>query len=422
MSDAAASNPKSRNKQKASGKTACQSGSPTSPDVGAALCSLPLLAGAASRPGSGHGPAVLLPAKELRRLGLSAGDVLLLRVGISPQLTSDICAELSSLQAHGILLILVCELFDEAGSTSEHKGIACTLMGFSLMGGTPSLPGTLTPSTKRERFFLATYEHTGVPILMRFRAAFLEVTVSNAPGIQLLLDHRGPQEMYRNKCGAADKRAITKLRPLNYDLAVFANAGERKYEYSYLKGRTGFMRICLEEGKDIVPCYTFRASRMYNNPGILRGVRARFSQHYFIGLVPFTGWMGTSMPLTDETTTVIFPPFEASRYQVSQLDEAHAAYLEHLKTHFDANKDQYGMPGVELVFVGNDFKDEDFVARGLRSMGMLKDEAPRAKSEATAILGTIQKDILVTRESRRLCKQKREKILAIICFSSAAHG
>ncbi|CAE8711525.1 unnamed protein product, partial [Polarella glacialis] len=85
MSDAAASNPKSRNKQKASGKTACQSGSPTSPDVGAALCSLPLLAGAASRPGSGHGPAVLLPAKELRRLGLSAGDVLLLRASSGRQ-------------------------------------------------------------------------------------------------------------------------------------------------------------------------------------------------------------------------------------------------------------------------------------------------------------------------------------------------
>ncbi|CAE8623438.1 unnamed protein product [Polarella glacialis] len=217
-----------------------------------------------------------------------------------------------------------------------------------------------------------------------------KIALCFAPVIQHVPVH---QEMYRNKCGAADKRAITKwwktpdtdpaLIPGGFAEAVFANAGERKYEYSYLKGRTGFMRICLEEGKDIVPCYTFRASRMYNNPGILRGVRARFSQHYFIGLVPFTGWMGTSMPLTDETTTVIFPPFEASRYQVSQLDEAHAAYLEHLKTHFDANKDQYGMPGVELVFVGNDFKDEDFVARGLRSMGMLKDEAPRAKSEAT---------------------------------------
>eukprot|EP00971_Amphidinium_carterae_P045741 900071-Amphidinium_carterae.1 len=111
------------------------------------------------------------------------------------------------------------------------------------------------------------------------------------------------------------------------------------------------------------------------------------------------------MPLTNKTTTVVFPPFLASKYDVTDVDkvawrldftvaneatlskygasflsayqpaaaqprkhpgvpevrknrrwgrtslwapEAHAAYLQHLKANFDANKEKYGMKGVEL--------------------------------------------------------------------------
>lgn len=103
----------------------------------------------------------------------------------------------------------------------------------------------------------------------------------------------------------------------------------------------------------------------------MRGWRARFSQKYFVGLVAIIGWLGTSMPLTDKTTTYVFPPFQASKYTVEQVDEAHAAYMEHLKTHFDENKSRYGMRDTELVFVGNDYVDDDIVARTLTRLGLL---------------------------------------------------
>jgi len=103
------------------------------------------------------------------------------------------------------------------------------------------------------------------------------------------------QEMYRDKCGSADKKEITKwwntpdidpaLIPGGFAESVFASAYDDKYEYSYLKDRKGFIRIAVEAGKDIVPVYTFRSTRMYNNPRVLRGWRARFSQKYYIGLV-----------------------------------------------------------------------------------------------------------------------------------------
>lgn len=200
------------------------------------------------------------------------------------------------------------------------------------------------------------------------------------------------QEMYRDKCSGSDKKSIIKwwretsdtdpaLLPGGFAESVFANAADRQYEYSYIKDRKGFIRICLEEGKDIVPVYTFRATRMYFNPAVLRGMRARLSQTIYIGLVVWIGWLGTSMPLTDETTTVVFPPFEVSKFKAAEVDQAHAAYMEHLKTNFDTHKARYGMEGVELVFVGSDFRDEDCVARALRRVGIISDQVkPRRRS------------------------------------------
>jgi hypothetical protein len=191
--------------------------------------------------------------------------------------------------------------------------------------------------------------------------------------------------MYRDKCGSADAQSITRwwdtpdtdpaLIPGGFAESVFSNAAEKNIEYSYIKDRKGFVRIAIEAGKDVVPVYTFRATWMYNNPGILKGARARWSQRNYIGLVLFLGKWGTSMPLHDDTTTVIFPPFEASKYTVDQVDEAHAAYMVHLKKYFDEYKGQYGMPGVELRFVGNDFVDDDPVAKALRRVGILSSHA-----------------------------------------------
>lgn len=205
-----------------------------------------------------------------------------------------------------------------------------------------------------------------------------KIALCFAPVIQHIPVH---QEMYRDKCGSADKNAILKwwatpdtdpaLIPGGFAESIFANAAEKRYEYSYIKDRKGFVRICLDAQKDIVPCYTFRSTWMYNNPAILQGWRARFSQHYFIGLCWPMGKYGTSMPLTDETTTLVFPPFEVTRFTIDQLDEAHEAYMVHLKKYFDMYKGAYGMPGVELVFIGKDFKDTDPIARALGRLGVI---------------------------------------------------
>eukprot|EP00811_Abedinium_folium_P030198 NODE_4818_length_1842_cov_19.587755.p1 GENE.NODE_4818_length_1842_cov_19.587755~~NODE_4818_length_1842_cov_19.587755.p1 ORF type:complete len:386 (-),score=93.72 NODE_4818_length_1842_cov_19.587755:683-1675(-) len=202
-----------------------------------------------------------------------------------------------------------------------------------------------------------------------------------APIIQHVPIH---QETYQKRCSGSSEKDIVAcwdegmtpcIAPGGFAEAAFCYRDD-DVEYAYLKDRKGFMRIAIKHKADLLPNYTFRLTRMYYSPALLRGVRARLSQRLYVGLVPFFGKMGTAMPLTDKTTTVYFKPFPASKYTLDQVDQAHAAFLEHLKVEFDRHKANYGMRNVELVFVGNDFVDEDWLARSLRRFGLLKPAAP----------------------------------------------
>eukprot|EP00747_Dinoflagellata_sp_TGD_P188929 gnl/TRDRNA2_/TRDRNA2_48624_c0_seq1.p1 gnl/TRDRNA2_/TRDRNA2_48624_c0~~gnl/TRDRNA2_/TRDRNA2_48624_c0_seq1.p1 ORF type:complete len:427 (-),score=59.01 gnl/TRDRNA2_/TRDRNA2_48624_c0_seq1:97-1377(-) len=239
-----------------------------------------------------------------------------------------------------------------------------------LADGWHSVVGSYSPAFERG--------HGGPPFIDRGMALCF------APIIQHVPIH---QEMYRDLCCGSSRKEVERwwktpdsdpidpvLIPGGFSESVFANSGDKKIEYAFLKDRFGFMRIALENGKDILPCYTFGASKMYYNPPIMRGLRARFSQKYYLPAVLPLGKWGTSMPLTDETATVVFPPFEASKYKADQLKEAHAAYLAHMKKYFDKYKADYGMADYELQFVGDDFVDDDFVSRGLRRLGLMSNK------------------------------------------------
>jgi len=187
------------------------------------------------------------------------------------------------------------------------------------------------------------------------------------------------QEMYRDLCGDATPKAIrgwwdkrmpdgTRIDPIiapgGFSECCFADAADTENEYLYLKGRQGFLKIAIENGADIAPCFSFNGSNMYYNIPFLKGARARLSQKIFIGLSwPFGKW-GTMMPLTDQCATVWFPPFRSSEYTIDQLDECHTAYLEHVKKYFDIHKAEY-MQNAEcqLEFIGKDFVDKDPLAR-----------------------------------------------------------
>merc|ERR1719471_1086682 len=123
----------------------------------------------------------------------------------------------------------------------------------------------------------------------------------------------------------------------------------------------------IEHGVDTIPLYSFGATKMYKTSRIGRSKRAQFSQKYYLPALYFWGWMGTSIPLTEEVTTVVFDPFPTSKYTIEQLSQCHQDYMRYLKKCFDEYKSQYGMADKELLFIGKDYNDaQDSIGRGLR--------------------------------------------------------
>eukprot|EP00746_Dinoflagellata_sp_MGD_P029651 gnl/MRDRNA2_/MRDRNA2_170220_c0_seq1.p1 gnl/MRDRNA2_/MRDRNA2_170220_c0~~gnl/MRDRNA2_/MRDRNA2_170220_c0_seq1.p1 ORF type:complete len:360 (-),score=34.97 gnl/MRDRNA2_/MRDRNA2_170220_c0_seq1:120-1199(-) len=219
---------------------------------------------------------------------------------------------------------------------------------------------------------------TGHPTMVRGVAGCF------APVIQHIPVH---SEMYRDMCSGASAREVASwwekrmpdgtgidplIAPGGFSECCFSDAGNKHIEYHYLKGRMGFVKIAIENGVDIAPLYAFNITNMYRNIPFLRGLRARLSQKIFIGLSWPLGKYSTFMPLTDETTSVWFPPFPASQYNIDQLEEAHAAYLEHLEKYFDIHKAEFGQADAKIEFVGKDFVDNDRLAIALRHAGLLR--------------------------------------------------
>lgn len=140
--------------------------------------------------------------------------------------------------------------------------------------------------------------------------------------------------------------------PGGFSEAVYTNASP-DYEYAYLAERTGFVRLAIEYGVDIIPTYSYGLNDMYTTWGWKRHWRAVKAQAW--GL-PLLSWWGpcplSNIPHHESVTVATFDPFPASSYTVAQLPEAHADYCAHLKACFDSRKAECGAAHKELVFIG----------------------------------------------------------------------
>jgi len=164
--------------------------------------------------------------------------------------------------------------------------------------------------------------------------------------------------------------------PGGFAEAVFTDADNR-VEYSYLKGRKGFIKIAIEAQVDIVPIYQFNVNKLYHTPRILRGLRARLAQRLALPMVIWWGWWGTNQPLDAHTQvhTVVGKPFPASQYSLEELDKAHVDYCQKLKALYDEYKHQFGMGDKPLVFIGKDFHDRDLIPQVFRRLGVHTSQA-----------------------------------------------
>lgn len=142
------------------------------------------------------------------------------------------------------------------------------------------------------------------------------------------------------------------LIPGGFSEAVYTAASPTE-EYAYLAGRTGFVRLAIEHGVDIIPSYTFGLNDMYHTAEAARHWRAVKAQASGLPLVLWWGpWLFNNVPKTEDVTVATFDPFPASKYTLDELPEAHAAYLAYLKQCFDSRKAECGAAHKELRFIG----------------------------------------------------------------------
>lgn len=126
------------------------------------------------------------------------------------------------------------------------------------------------------------------------------------------------------------------------------------YKLTLMK-RTGYLRIALEEGVDLVPVFSFGESNTFEQKDNSRGTWLRKIQEALkkgIGMSPTLFWgrsiMGNEwgfLPLQRKITTVVGKPVRVkkceSKASKEDIDELRGRYVKALKELFDEHADQY---------------------------------------------------------------------------------
>ncbi|KAL1511119.1 hypothetical protein AB1Y20_005939 [Prymnesium parvum] len=144
------------------------------------------------------------------------------------------------------------------------------------------------------------------------------------------------------------------LIPGGFSEACYTNASP-VVEYAYIADRTGFLRLAIEAGVDIIVTYTYGLNDMYRTLEWRRHWRAVKAQEWGLPLVYWWGPLGKicgNVPYTEDVTVATFDPFPASKYTLDQLPQAHADYMRYLKQCFDSRKGECGYLHKRLEFIG----------------------------------------------------------------------
>jgi len=149
------------------------------------------------------------------------------------------------------------------------------------------------------------------------------------------------------------------LIPGGFAEAVYTNA-QPDLEFSYIKERSGFIKLAIEEKVDIIVTYSFGLNDMYHTLNWRRHERAKLAQTTSLPLLWWWGAAGPvfgspicgNVPLTESVVVCTFDPFPTSQYTLDQVEQAHTDYMAYLKECFDSRKAEAGYGHKELYFIG----------------------------------------------------------------------
>ena len=142
-------------------------------------------------------------------------------------------------------------------------------------------------------------------------------------------------------------------------IAEMFEAGRgRDTEVMTVRQRKGFVKIALETGVPIVPCYCFGNTQIFDTPhaatsGATDTALARLSRYLRTSLVVFWGRFGLPIPFRVPLLTVIGRPIPCPKVDAPSpelVNEYHDLYLRETKRIYDKYRNCYGWDDRPLVF------------------------------------------------------------------------
>lgn len=121
--------------------------------------------------------------------------------------------------------------------------------------------------------------------------------------------------------------------------------------------RRGLIRLSIETGAELVPCYVFGGTDFFNNLATDDGVFATLSRKMRAGVTLFWGPYGLPIPFTPRVTMVIGDPIPIPKpWNVAKdgpipddlVDELHSTFLKSITELFDKYKAAAGYPDAVL--------------------------------------------------------------------------
>jgi 2-acylglycerol O-acyltransferase 2 len=139
---------------------------------------------------------------------------------------------------------------------------------------------------------------------------------------------------------------------------MFEAGRGRDTEVMTVRQRKGFVKIALETGVPIVPCYCFGNTQIFDTPhaatsGATDTALARLSRYLRTSLVVFWGRFGLPIPFRVPLLTVIGRPIPCPKVDAPSpelVNEYHDVYLRETKRIYDKYRNCYGWDDRPLVF------------------------------------------------------------------------
>ena len=120
------------------------------------------------------------------------------------------------------------------------------------------------------------------------------------------------------------------------------------------KDRRGLIRLSLETGAELIPCYVFGGTDFFHNLATTDNLLARLSRKYKMGLTWFWGKFGLPIPFAPKVTMCIGEPLAVDKWTGNDripddiIDELHERYIKAINDLFNRYKVQAGYPNAEL--------------------------------------------------------------------------